>query len=173
MKRIGILNGPNLDRLGKREPGLYGHRSLADIVKSLHADARTLGVEIEAFQSNHEGALIDKIAEWADAGFAGIVLNPGGYGHTSIALRDAIAGSGLRVIEVHITNIHRREEFRRVSLTAEVCGGVVCGLGSEGYHAALYYLATRRSAAASGASKTPSAQRPPAPVASPRAQTAR
>ncbi|MDR2845252.1 MAG: type II 3-dehydroquinate dehydratase [Puniceicoccales bacterium] len=143
MKRIGILNGPNLDRLGKREPNIYGNRSLRDLDTALRTDAQALGIEIDVFQSNHEGGLIERIAYWADHGFSGIVVNPGGYSHTSIALRDAIAGSGLPVVEVHISNIYKRESFRHTSLTAGACVGVISGLGFDGYHAALYYLATK------------------------------
>jgi 3-dehydroquinate dehydratase-2 len=143
MKRIGILNGPNLDRLGKREPKIYGTRSLRDLEAALKVDAQALGIELSVFQSNHEGALIEKIGYWADNAFTGLVINPGGYSHTSIALRDAIAASGLPTLEVHISNIYKREEFRKNSLTAGACLGVISGLGLEGYHAALYYLATK------------------------------
>jgi len=143
MTRIGILNGPNLDRLGKREPHIYGRKSLPELVKTLHADAAKLGIEIEDFQSNHEGALIERINAWTDAGFTALIVNPGAYSHTSIALRDAIAGSGLPTIEVHISNIYRRESFRHESLTAGACLGVITGLGMEGYHAALFFLATK------------------------------
>ncbi|MDR2862931.1 MAG: type II 3-dehydroquinate dehydratase [Puniceicoccales bacterium] len=141
MKKIGILNGPNLDRLGKREPKVYGHATLKDLELALRAAATSLGVELAFFQSNHEGELIDKIASWADEGFSGIVSNPGGLTHTSVALRDSLAGSELPVVEVHISNIYRREEFRRHSLTAPVSIAVISGLGFEGYHAALRYLA--------------------------------
>ncbi|MDR0535882.1 MAG: type II 3-dehydroquinate dehydratase [Puniceicoccales bacterium] len=143
MKRIGILNGPNLDRLGRREPKIYGVRSLHELETALRVDAKALGAEIEFFQSNHEGLLIECIYRWADAGFGGMVINPAAYAHTSIALRDAVAGSGLRAIEVHISNIYKREEFRHNSLIAPVCAGVISGLGFEGYHAALYYLAAK------------------------------
>jgi 3-dehydroquinate dehydratase-2 len=143
MKRIGIINGPNLDRLGKREPKIYGNRSLRDLEAALRTDAQALGVEIDFFQSNHEGVLIERIAHWTDNGFSALIINPGGYSHTSIALRDAIAGSGLPTIEVHISNIYKRESFRHTSLTAGACVGVISGLGFDGYHAALYYLATK------------------------------
>ena len=143
MKRIGIINGPNLDRLGKREPKIYGSRSLHDLDVALRTDAQALGIQIDFFQSNHEGALIERIAFWADNGFNGLVINTGGYSHTSVALRDAIAGSGLLAVEVHISNIYKRETFRHTSLTAGACVGVISGLGLEGYNAALYYLATK------------------------------
>ncbi|MDR2980792.1 MAG: type II 3-dehydroquinate dehydratase [Puniceicoccales bacterium] len=141
MKKIGIINGPNLDRLGKREPEVYGKATLADLEAALQETAKQTGATVECFQSNHEGDLIDKIAAWTDSGFSGLILNPGGFTHTSVALRDSIAGSGLPTIEVHISNVHKREEFRHKSLTAGVCVGVVAGLGFEGYHAALRWLA--------------------------------
>ncbi|MGF1483215.1 MAG: type II 3-dehydroquinate dehydratase [Opitutales bacterium] len=143
MKRIGILNGPNLDRLGKREPEVYGAHSLTDLENILKEASSQLGnVEVAFFQSNHEGALIDQIAQWTDAGFAGYVINPGGLTHTSVALRDAIAGCALPCIEVHISNIYRREDFRHKTLTGGACVGVISGLGIDGYIAALTSLAT-------------------------------
>ncbi|MDR2512509.1 MAG: type II 3-dehydroquinate dehydratase [Puniceicoccales bacterium] len=145
MRKIGILNGPNLGRLGRREPSVYGKQSLEELERALRADAQTLGVYIESFQSNHEGKLIDQIERWTDAGFYGMIINPGGLTHTSIVLRDAICASGLTVVEVHISNIYRREDFRQKSLSAGVCVGVVSGLGMDGYHAALYHLGTRSS----------------------------
>ncbi len=140
MKKIGILNGPNLNRLGIREPGTYGTATLSDLEDRLRSEAKDLGVESDFFQSNHEGALIDKIAQWDDAKFDGVVLNPGGYTHTSVALRDAIGGSSLTVVEVHISNTHGRESFRQNSLTAPVCKGVIAGLGFESYSLALRFL---------------------------------
>ena len=140
MKKIAVLNGPNLDRLGKREPEIYGSTTLAELEKQLHAEAKELDVELDCFQSNHEGALIDKIARWSDTGFDSLVINPGAFSHTSIALRDAIAGTDLTVVEVHISNIYQRETFRQHSLTAEVTVGVISGLGIAGYSMALRYL---------------------------------
>ena len=139
MKRIAILNGPNLDRLGKREPEVYGRASLSDLETALRMEFGGT-TQLEFFQSNHEGALIDKIAELTDAHFDGIVFNPGAYTHTSVALRDSLSGSGLRAIEVHISNVYRREEFRQKSLTAPACVAVITGLGFEGYHAAVRFL---------------------------------
>ena len=139
MKKIAILNGPNLDRLGKREPEIYGYATLLDLEKALQAEFSAT-VQLECFQSNHEGALIDKIAALAEAKFDGIVINGAGFSHTSVALRDALAGSGLRAVEVHISNIYRREEFRHHSLTASVCIAVISGLGFDGYHAAVKFL---------------------------------
>ena len=143
MKKLAILNGPNLDRLGKREPAVYGHATLADLERDLRAAFAGQPVEFEFFQSNHEGALIDRIASLADRQFAGFVINPGGLTHTSVALRDSIAGSGLPAVEVHISNVHAREEFRHKSLTAAACVGVVAGLGLSGYRVALEFLAAR------------------------------
>jgi 3-dehydroquinate dehydratase, type II len=141
MKKIALINGANLNRLGLREPEIYGGKTLADLEKAASALASELGVELVCFQSNHEGELMDKIAEFADAHFDGAIINPGAFTHTSVALRDAIAGSGLRFVEVHISNIHKREEFRHSSLTAAVCEAQICGMGLEGYMAALRYLA--------------------------------
>lgn len=141
MKRILILNGPNLDRLGKREPDTYGTETLADLETLVKAEAAKLGVVAEFFQSNHEGALIDRIHQAGDTGASGIAFNPGGYTHTSVALRDAIASVSVPVIEVHISNVHAREEFRHKSLTAAACKGQIAGLGFEGYLAALRYFA--------------------------------
>ena len=139
MKKIAILNGPNLDRLGTREPEIYGHATLADLEKALRAefgDAATL----EFFQSNHEGALIDRIASLAEAKFDGLVINGGAFTHTSVALRDALLGARLPAVEVHISNIYKREDFRHTSLTAPACLAVITGLGLEGYHAAVRFL---------------------------------
>ncbi len=142
MKKIAIINGPNLDRLGKREPEIYGRETLADLEERLRARVDQSRVELTFIQSNHEGELIDRIAACADELFTGIVINPGALTHTSVALRDALAGAGLPCIEVHISNIYRREEFRRHSLTAPSCTGVVSGLGLTGYEAAVDFLLT-------------------------------
>ncbi|MCC5807682.1 MAG: type II 3-dehydroquinate dehydratase [Opitutales bacterium] len=142
-REFTILNGPNLDRLGKREPEVYGTATLADLEDDVRTEASALGVDVSFFQSNHEGALIDKVADLADGGCAGLIMNPGGLTHTSVALRDAIAGSGLPAVEVHISNIYRRETFRHTSMTAPACEAVISGLGFEGYLAALRYLAKR------------------------------
>ncbi len=142
MKKIAILNGPNLDRLGKREPEIYGSATLADLEASLRQEFST-GVELEFFQSNHEGALIDRIASLADRKFDGVVINGGAFTHTSVALRDALLGAHLPTIEVHISNIYKREEFRHTSLTAPACIAVITGLGLEGYFAAVRFLLKR------------------------------
>jgi 3-dehydroquinate dehydratase-2 len=140
MKKIAILNGPNLDRLGRREPEIYGRATLADLEKMLRAEARKRGAALTFFQSNHEGALIDRLGELADHGCDGIIINPGGLSHTSIALRDSIAGTGIPAIEVHISDIRRREAFRRKSMTAGACAAMICGRGLAGYVLALRRL---------------------------------
>jgi 3-dehydroquinate dehydratase-2 len=142
MKKIAILNGPNLDRLGKREPEIYGSTTLADLEQQMRAEFGATA-QLEFFQSNHEGALIDKIAAIADAKFDGIVLNGGAFTHTSVALRDALLGSKLAAVEVHISNIYKREEFRHLSYTAPACLAVISGLGLEGYFAAVRFLLKR------------------------------
>ncbi len=142
MKRILIINGPNLNLLGKREPEIYGHQTLADLEKELtHAFPE---LELHFFQSNHEGDLIDKIQEQVGtASVKGIVLNPGAYTHTSIALLDALKALTIPVIEVHLSNIHAREEFRRHSVTAQAAKGIIAGLGFDGYKLAVRYLQER------------------------------
>ncbi|MDO8541224.1 MAG: type II 3-dehydroquinate dehydratase [Opitutaceae bacterium] len=142
MKKIAILNGPNLDRLGKREPEIYGHLTLADLEKDLRVEFGS-AAEFDFFQSNHEGALIDKVAALADARVDGLVINGGALTHTSVALRDALLGAHLPAVEVHISNIYKREDFRHTSLTAPACLAVVTGLGLEGYHAAVRFLLKR------------------------------
>jgi 3-dehydroquinate dehydratase-2 len=139
MKTIAILNGPNLDRLGKREPEIYGKATLGDLEKALRAEFGS-AAELEFFQSNHEGELIDRIAKLADSKADGIVINGGALTHTSVALRDALLGAHIPAVEVHISNIYKREEFRHVSLTAPACAAVITGLGLEGYHAAIRFL---------------------------------
>ena len=142
MKRIAIINGPNLDRLGRREPEIYGRATLADLEQALRAEFEP-AAELKFFQSNHEGALIDTIAALADASFDGLVINGGAFTHTSVALRDALLGAHLPAVEVHISIIYRREEFRHTSLTAPACLAVITGLGLEGYHAAVRFLLKR------------------------------
>ena len=143
MKKIAILNGPNLDRLGKRQPEIYGTATLKDLERLLRAEAKSLGVSPTFFQSSHEGALIDKIHALTDRGVDGFVVNFGGYSHTSIALRDALAASGRPAIEVHISDIKKREPFRRKSITAGACVAMISGRGLPGYVEALRRLANR------------------------------
>ena len=140
MKRIVIINGPNLDRLGIREPDIYGDQTLTDLENLLTEEAESLGVHVQFYQSNHEGFIIDEIGEYSDSEVFALILNPGALTHTSLALRDAIAGSDLPAIEVHISNIYQREDIRQHSLTAPACIGVISGLGFDGYVAALRHL---------------------------------
>lgn len=140
MKKIAVINGPNLDRLGKREPDVYGKETLADLETLLRGNSDGDNTTLLFFQSNHEGALIDRIATLTDEGCDGIIINPGGLTHTSVALRDALAGSTIPAVEVHISNIYKREEFRHRSVTAPSCHGVISGLGFHGYLAAMRYL---------------------------------
>jgi 3-dehydroquinate dehydratase-2 len=137
--RILLINGPNLNTLGTREPEIYGTLTLADIEQRVSARAKELGAEIRAFQSNHEGAIIDFIQQESPAA-DGIILNGGALTHYGLSLRDALAGAGIPAIEVHISNIYAREPFRRRSVTAGACRGIVAGLGWRGYIAALEAL---------------------------------
>lgn len=136
-REILVLSGPNLNLLGTREPEIYGIGTLDEIVDDLRAFAATHECEIRAFQSNVEGALVDALHEAARDGVAGVVLNAGAYTHTSIALRDAIAATGLPVVETHLSNVHAREPFRHSSMIAAVCVGVVSGFGANSYRLAL------------------------------------
>lgn len=135
--KLFVLNGPNLNRLGKREPDIYGHETLADVEQKCKNLASQFQATVDFRQSNHEGVLIDWIHEAEDMGASGIIFNPGAYTHTSIALRDAIASVNVPVIEVHISNIHKREPFRHESKLAAECIGQICGLGTFGYELAL------------------------------------
>jgi len=137
MKKFVIINGPNLNLLGQREPEIYGRQSFEDFFGKLQEEFKP--VELSFFQSNIEGEIIGKIQFYSNI-VQGIVLNPGGYAHTSVAIRDAIAASQCPVIEVHISNIYNREEFRKHCITAGVCVGVISGLGLNGYKLALNYL---------------------------------
>jgi len=141
VKKIAILNGPNLNRLGKREPHLYGTATLKDLEKLIRTEAKSLGVTVTFFQSNHEGALVDKVHELADRGIDGLIVNFAAYSHTSIALLDALKSVGLPAIEVHISDIKQREKFRHHSMTAGACLAMISGQGLPGYVAALRRLA--------------------------------
>ena len=140
--KILVLHGPNLNLLGEREPEVYGRTTLSEIDTRLRELGRARAFEVECFQSNHEGALIDRI-QAARKTHQAIVINPGGLTHTSVSLRDALAATGLPVIEVHLSNVHAREEFRHRSLVAPIALGQICGLGAKGYELALEALADR------------------------------
>lgn len=148
MAQILLLNGPNLNLLGKREPHLYGPDTLAAVEKHVAALAKQMGHELDAYQSNHEGGLIDRIQKAASDGTAIMIFNPGGYTHTSIALRDALLAVALPFIEVHISNPQRREHFRRHSYFSDIAAGVVTGFGALGYELALVAAARRLAAQA-------------------------
>ena len=139
MHKILVLHGPNLNLLGTREPEVYGSLTLAEIDERLVATGEKLGLEIRSFQSNSEGALIDALQEarnWA----SGVIFNPGGYTHTSVALRDAVTAIGIPVIEVHLSNVYAREEFRQHSMISAACKGKIVGFGWRSYWLALYAL---------------------------------
>lgn len=139
-RRLLVLNGPNLNLLGTREPQVYGTATLADVEKLTTEAATAHGWSAECVQSNHEGALIDAVHAARDTADA-IIINPGGYSHTSVALRDALSGVALPVVEVHITNIHKREQFRHHSYISGVADAVIAGAGIAGYRLAVEYLA--------------------------------
>jgi 3-dehydroquinate dehydratase-2 len=138
-RTIWVLHGPNLNLLGTREPGVYGSTTLAQIDRSLVALGHDAGVTVETFQSNHEGALVDRIQAARDAGVAFIVINPAAFTHTSVAIRDALAAVAIPFIEVHLSNVHRREPFRHHSYFSDQAVGVVAGLGPAGYRFALQH----------------------------------
>ena len=140
---ILVLHGPNLNLLGVREPEIYGRTTLADIHLAMEAQARSEGVQIESFQSNHEGDLIDRVQAAASEGVRFIIINPAAYTHTSVGLRDALAAVGIPFIEVHLSNIHAREPFRRKSYFSDLAVGVICGLGAHGYQLALQFALER------------------------------
>ncbi|MEK6349005.1 MAG: type II 3-dehydroquinate dehydratase [Burkholderia sp.] len=137
MTRLLVLHGPNLNLLGTREPGVYGRVTLAEIDRALAARAAEAGAELSTFQSNHEGALVDRIHAARDEKTDFIVINPAAYTHTSVAIRDALAGVAIPFVEVHLSNVHRREAFRHHSYFSDQAEGVICGLGWKGYLYAL------------------------------------
>ena len=140
--KILVLNGPNLNMLGIREPGIYGSETYRDLLEKIAAHAQTRGVSVDCFQSNHEGALVDRIQE-ADGNTDGIIINPGAYTHTSIALLDAVKAVGIPTVEVHISDVARREPFRSVSYIRAACVGSVIGHGTDGYLEAMDLLIER------------------------------
>jgi 3-dehydroquinate dehydratase-2 len=145
VSKLLVINGPNLNLLGTREPGVYGATTLPDLERQCGEAARALGHELASFQHNHEGALVDRIHAARGEGVAFIVINPGAYTHTSVALRDALLGVAIPFIEVHISNVHAREAFRQHSYLSDIAVGVITGLGIQGYELALraadHYLA--------------------------------
>jgi 3-dehydroquinate dehydratase-2 len=143
-KKLLLLNGPNLNLLGTREPAVYGSTTLADIEQAATAQAGAAGATLSCFQSNHEGALIDRIHAAKTEAIDAIVINPGGLTHTSVALRDALAGVAIPFIEVHISNIYQREEFRHHSFLSAIAQGTICGLGTDGYRFAIDFALKKR-----------------------------
>ena len=140
MKKLLLINGPNLNLLGTREPDKYGTTTLAEIETDLRAFVESTGGTLAAYQSNHEGDLVDRIQQAAKEGIEAVIINPGAYTHYSYAILDALKAVDLPAVEVHISNIHKREEFRHKSVTAAGCDGQICGLGQFGYVAAMGYL---------------------------------
>ena len=140
--KLLVLNGPNLNLLGKREPEIYGNRNYSDLCQLIEAHARKLGVEVEILQSNHEGVLVDAIQE-AWGSYEGIVFNPAAYTHTSVALLDALKAVGIPTVEVHISDVTQREAFRQVSYVRQACVASIIGHGFEGYLEAMDFLAAR------------------------------
>jgi len=140
---IIVIQGPNLNLLGTREPEVYGKTTLEDIHKKLGEIAKANSVELDTYQSNHEGELIDRIQKAKQDGVDFIIINPGAFTHTSVALRDALAGVAIPFTEIHLSNIHQREEFRKHSYLSDIATGVICGLGAIGYELALQAAITR------------------------------
>ena len=138
-RKILVLHGPNLNLLGTREPEIYGNETLEDINRRLARLAQAYGVALECFQSNHEGALIERVHDAKVQGYGFIVINPGGFTHTSVALRDALSAVRIPFIEVHLSNVQAREPFRRQSYFSDIAVGTICGLGSRGYDLALQF----------------------------------
>jgi 3-dehydroquinate dehydratase-2 len=143
-KNLLLLNGPNLNLLGTREPEVYGASTLADIEQAAMVQAMAAGADLVCFQSNHEGALIDRIHAARAEGIDAIVINPGGLTHTSVALRDALAGVAIPFVEVHISNIYQRETFRHHSFLSAIAQGTICGLGIDGYRFAIDFALKKR-----------------------------
>jgi 3-dehydroquinate dehydratase-2 len=140
-----VLHGPNLNLLGSREPEIYGRETLSDIDRRLRASARSVGIGLQCFQGNHEGALVERIHQAKAEGIGFIIINPAAFTHTSIALRDALSAVRIPFIEVHLSNVHAREPFRQHSYLSDIALGTICGLGSRGYDLALSYALGRLS----------------------------
>ena len=146
-KKILVLNGPNLNLLGLREPSVYGHTTLAQIDARLLGVAKEQGVELSTYQSNHEGELVDRIQSARTDGTDFIMMNAGAYTHTSVAIRDALAAVKISFVEVHLSNVYKREEFRHHSFLSDLADGVIAGLGPDGYEAALRFAVSYQTAA--------------------------
>lgn len=140
---IWVLHGPNLNRLGTREPEIYGATTLEQINQMVADRAKALGMDVDCFQSNHEGALIERVHQAPSASVKFMVINPAGFTHTSVALRDAMASVAIPFVEVHLSNVHRREPFRHHSYFSDLAEAVICGLGPQGYLAAIEFAAQR------------------------------
>ncbi|MBM3378515.1 MAG: type II 3-dehydroquinate dehydratase [Betaproteobacteria bacterium] len=149
MRRLLLVQGPNLNLLGTREPAIYGAETLEAVHRRLHQEALGLNLELECFQSNHEGAIVERIHRAGAEGVDYILINPAAYTHTSVAIRDALAAVAVPFIEVHLSNVHRREPFRHHSYLSDLAVGVIVGLGSQGYSLALMAAATQLSRAVS------------------------
>jgi len=149
-RTVLVIHGPNLNLLGTREPEIYGRETLEDINTRLSTSAKAADVDLQSFQSNHEGALVDRIQQAARDGVDFIIINPAAYTHTSVALRDALAAVRIPFIEVHLSNVHARESFRRNSYFSDLATGTIVGLGSQGYDLALAYAMRAQLKAARG-----------------------
>lgn len=143
MNKVLVINGPNLNLLGTREPHIYGSTTLADVENGLRSQAQQLGLELDCFQSNHEGAIVDRIHQARLEGVKFVLINPGAYTHTSVAIRDAFGGVAIPFVEVHISNVHKRETFRHHSYLSDVAEAVMAGFGTLGYNLALQFIATK------------------------------
>ncbi|MSQ53951.1 MAG: type II 3-dehydroquinate dehydratase [Betaproteobacteria bacterium] len=150
MGSVLVIHGPNLNLLGTREPGIYGRETLAAINRRLAVAGRARGLKVASFQSNHEGALVDRIQAARTDGSRFIIINPAAYTHTSVAIRDALAAVAIPFIEVHLSNVHAREPFRHRSFVSDIAVGTIAGLGSRGYEFALEFAAARLMAASGG-----------------------
>jgi 3-dehydroquinate dehydratase-2 len=148
--KVLVMNGPNLNLLGMREPGVYGSASLGDVEGDLRALAGDLGVDIDFYQSNHEGALVDRIQQARADRVDFVIINAGAFTHTSVAIRDALSGVSIPFVEVHISNVHKRDAFRRHSYLSDIAEGVIVGLGVQGYELALRYVHRRLGSRAAG-----------------------
>ena len=146
MKKVLVINGPNLNLLGTREPHIYGATTLADVENGLRTQAEQLGLALDCFQSNHEGAIVDRIHQARLDGVDFAIINPGAFTHTSVAIRDAFAGVAIPFVEVHISNVHKREAFRHHSYLSDIAEAVMAGFGTQGYVLALQYIAARLTA---------------------------